>query len=317
MRAPAFIPALLALLVGCSRVSLSEVQSFGSAADTLAESGVDAYGLLNDAATAQLVTEVASLPPTTAAEASTTWKRFDTTVTDGLIPAQKLEDRLALLAMLGSYGAALGDLAGADVAGELEEASSEYFGAVVALNQSVADIAAMEPVISKETIKSVGQAVSTVGGLALEARQRKLVIQLVIAADPAVQAAAALVAKDLAPTSDLAITTDQLLANRIALLKGQYFGEASKMSSADRQAFLEDLVDLTREREQVKALFTAASAAGTQLGAAHAALVASAHDKTLSSTDFIAALSKLNSTVATLAELSNTLREHSTLKLEK
>ena len=304
----AVLGALLGVMPGCSRVSLSEVESFGSAADTLAESGLDAYGLLNDAATAQLIVDVASLPPSSPADAAATWKRFDGTVLDGLIPAEKLQDRLALLGVLGSYGSALGGLASADVAGELDTASTAYFSSVVSLNQSVADIAAMEPVISKETIKAVGQAVSTVGGLALEARQRKLVIQLVIAADPAVQAAAALVAKDLDPGADLAVTTDQLLANRIALLKGLYFGESAKMSMADRQAFLENLADLTRERQQVKDLFTAASAAGAQLGAAHAALVASAKDRSLSSTEFIAALSKLNRTVATVADLSAALR---------
>lgn len=309
--------ALLALafaaLPGCARVSLSEVQSFGSAADSLAESGLDAYGLLNEAATAQLITDLSSLPPATPAEAAASWKRFDGVVIDGLVPAEKLESRMALLAMLGNYGSALGSLASADVAGELEEASSAYFSAVVSLNQSVADIAAMDPVISKDTIKGVGQAISTVGGLALEARQRKLVIQLVIDADPAVQAAAALVAKDLDPKADLAVSTDQLLANRIALLKGVYFGEAAKMSVQDRAAFLEELADLTRERQQVADLFTAASAAGAQLGAAHAALVASAQDKSLSSTEFIAALSKLTGTVATLTELSSALRSSSTL----
>ena len=68
----AVLGALLGVLPGCSRVSLSEVESFGSAADTLAESGLDAYGLLNDAATAQLIVDVASLPPSSPADAAAT-----------------------------------------------------------------------------------------------------------------------------------------------------------------------------------------------------------------------------------------------------
>jgi len=299
------LPVLL--LAGCRPVPLTHVQSFGEAADTLAESSGQAFLVLNAAGSEQAAQALVVLPPQDENEAAKRWDALDKALDEGLIPPTGLTERQALLGELGDYGAALGALAGADLAAELEEKSSKLFDTIITLNQGVADIAGQDPVLTKSAILGVQKAISTAGGALLEGKRRKELVALIVKTDPVVQAAAKLLEKDLSPDAPLAMATHELLTNRIRLIQVAYNTGSAQMSFEQRTALVEKVRTLHSERAQIDDLYTSASAAATAMGAAHTALLAAATDKSWTSEEFLDQLSTMAKYVSQLKSISESL----------
>ncbi len=298
-------PAIL--LTSCRPVSLTHVESFGEAANTLAESSDEAFALMNAAGAEQAALALAVFPPADETEAGKRWEALDRALDEGLIPPAGLADRQALLGQLGSYGGSLGALAGADLAAELEEKSAALFEVIITLNERVADLAGQEPALGKSAILGVQQAISTVGGALLEGKRRKSLAELIVATDPVVQQAAKLLSTDLAPDGQLAKATHEMLSNRISMLQFHYNSKASAAdwTLEDRAALVDRIRALHTERDQVDDLYASASAAATAMGEAHAALVLATQDKSMSSEEFVGALGNFTKYVSRL----NSVRE--------
>lgn len=299
------LPVLL--LAACRPVPLTHVQSFGEAADTLADSSSKAFLVINSAGSEQAAQALLVTPPTNDAEATALWNALDKALDEGLIPPSGLTERQALLSKLGDYGAALGALAGADLAADLEQKSSRLFDTIITLNQGVADIAGQDPVLTRGAILSVQKAISTVGGALLEGKRRKELVTLIVQTDPVVQAAAKLLAKDLSPDAPLALATHGLLTNRIVLIQAAYNIGSDKMTYDQRESLIDKVRTLHVERAQIDDLYRSASSAATAMGAAHTALVAAATDKSWTSEEFLSQLSTMTKYVSQLKSINESL----------
>ncbi len=307
--APTLLPALTLALGACRPVPLTHVESFGESANTLAESSTVAFSLMNAAGAEQAAQALIVFPPQDETEAGKRWDALDKAVNTGLIPPAGLSERQELLGQLGSYGSALGALAGADLAAELEEKSAALFAIIITLNERVADLAGVSSPLGESAILGVQQAISTVGGALLEGKRRKSLSDLIVKSDPVVQAAATLLAKDLSPDGQLAKATHEMLTNRISMLQFYYNSQASKpdWDLEERAALIDRVRELYTERDQVDDLYASASAAAAAMGAAHTALVAATQDKSMSSTEFVAALGDFTKYVAKLDSIRERL----------
>lgn len=301
------ILALLALPLGCKAVPLTHVESFGTASETLAESSATAFSLLNAAGSEQAAQKLVSFPPENPAEASELWGALEASLDQGLIPPAGLTERQALLCELAAYGAALGAIASADHEAELEEASADLFESLIVLNESMSELSGQESMLGESDILGAQQAIVTAGGALLAPKRRKAIRTLVVATDPVVQKAAALLAEDLKADGPLARATHEVLDNRLRLVQFYYNQNGANLSFEERASLVDRVRLLHMELGDVDDLYTNASAAAVALGAAHTALVAAAEEKTLTSDEFVAALGKLTSHVSKLKAIGERL----------
>lgn len=305
MRAVALL--LPVLLLGCRKVPLTHVESFGESAATLADSSEVAFALMNAAGADRAAQALVVFPPTNEEEAANRWRALDQSLDTGLIPPAGLTERQELLGKLASYGSALGELAGADLAAELEEKSAALFETIITLNERVADLAGQDPVLGKGAILGVQKTISLVGGALLEGKRRKSLGELIVATDPVVQAAAKLLATDLAKDGVLATATHAQLTNRIRLVQVHYNVNGKDLSFEQRTELVEQVRALHTGRAAVDDLYENAAAAATAMGAAHTALVAAVNQKSWSSEEFLDALGDFTKFVSRVASVREQL----------
>jgi len=263
---------LLLALAGCGTASKAQVAAFGHAAGLLADNAKRAFELVDRSAVDEKIYDVAL--DATLAPKDETFRGLLAAPGGDSAKSGALKVRLQLLEQLGAYARALEALAGADPQKELDQAATDLYSAMSGLRTSYEAATQSKLGLTDESLGTFATAVSGIGGFNAEQRRQHAMKTVILAADPSIQKAAALVQRDLGKGSELARNAKESLDNAEGSLRQAYNQEKAlpTASFAARLAMLERIRALHATAAAVPGFFEDVSAGVESLAAAHKAL---------------------------------------------
>lgn len=208
---------------------------------------------------------------------------------------RNLQVRLKLLAQLGDYARALGELVEADFPQDVDTASANLHGALRGLSDTYQEIAQAPAPLTPQHLGLIATAVDALGKAIVESKRRKALREVIVQSDPAVQAAAALIARELGPETEIARFVHENVRNVEGSLKTAYNQRRSD-ADFDFQGRLELLTTIRAVHERAMAspsFFGAISSSAERLGKAHTALREAVTRKDFEFADAVGAISEL------------------------
>lgn len=277
---------------GCVSVSLTQVKQFGNATSAFSSASKTALGAVNQAEVDRKLYLVAA-DPDSGPDSKTFVPFFGSDDADQQrAKAEQLRLRLKLLDELAGYAAALEGLAAADYPQQVDAAAGDLNAALVGMGNTIRAAGGESVGISDAQLGVIATAVNAIGKGVIAKKQREALRTIIPLADEGVQAAASLIANDLAADGELANYTVAAATQLQLSMQIAYNLERVKPSSSFevRLAQLRAIRQIADAAQAVPQTFEAISKAATALKATHSELVKAVSNDNLSSTELVAEL---------------------------
>jgi hypothetical protein len=294
------------LLTGCPSPSLNQIRAFGSASTDLADNAREAFELVDRSTVDRRMYDIAADPQTGVTQTAFV-SLFDKRDSATGEKVDALKVRLQLLSQLGGYSKALEDLASADFQKGINDASKDLYGSLSGLSQTYKQATNLDLGITQEQLGLFATAIASLGDAAAEKARRDALRTIIIASDPAVQKAAALIESELGKDSELARFASSNLENMQGSLQQAYNLQRTRPESTfqSRLAMLEEIRKLDRIVKGTPAFFEDVSAGARKLADAHAVLKKAVEAGKLDTAEVVTAIGEL----ATRAKAAKSFRE--------
>ncbi len=285
-----------AMMVSACGPSLTQVRTFGVATESVSRDTRNCFALIDSSVITRKTYEVAS--STFAFPVPATFKGF---FESDDVSAKALKVRLDLLDNLGAYGAALQDLATADVKADVDSASTELFGAVQNMEDTYTQVSGKPGLISAQRLGVISSAVAGLGGAISDRKRRAALRTIIDATDDSVQRAAELIADDLAPKpasetgSDLGHFVEENLRMAFGSLQDAYLSERGARGATfdSRLRLLRQMQTIHERKAAVRSLFASVAASAREMVTAHHELKLATASRSFTSDQAAAAISRL------------------------
>jgi hypothetical protein len=302
---------MLLALPACGTVSSGQVGQFGSASASLAADARRAFELAAETSVERNLYDVAGDPNRGPTDA--TFEGLftgDVGMPGGREKAARLALRVQILDQLSSYASALQQLADADVTEDIDEAARKLNGALVGLGRTFEKAAGKSLPIRDADLGAIATAVNAIGKTVAEVKRRAAIRTAIEKADPAVQAATALVAADLGSESELAAFVRQAISNSRGSLQQAYNLQRVRPGSTfdERFEMLARIRQLYEAEINSPAFFAAVSDGTRAVGAAHAALKQAVDDGDFSSAEVAKRIGELEVHAKSVRDFHKSLR---------
>jgi hypothetical protein len=296
---------------GCATVSLSQVKQFGSASSSLGEHARKAFDLAATASVDRNIYDVAA-DPNKGPTDSTFQGLFtgDVGVPGGKEKAERLGLRLHALNALSNYSNALQQLAEANFATDIDTASKDLNGSLVALRSTYQKASGKDLPLTDADIGIVAMAVDAIGKAVVEAKRRAAIKTIIIKCDPAVQTTAKLITSDLGRDSELASFVTQALSNSRGSVQQAYNSERLRPTSTfdSRYAMLLRARQLYDAEMGTPAFFASVSEGATAAAKAHQTLRTAVEANKFSSQEAAKLIGELQNYVKSVEAFYNSLQ---------
>ncbi len=268
----AIAAGLLLALAACTTPSSVQVAAFGQAAGVLTDNAKRAFELVDRSAVDEKIYDMAS--DTSLAPKDDTFRGLFAAPAGAPPQSDALKVRLQLLEQIGAYAKALEELASADPQKDVDKAARDLYSALSGLRTTYETATQSKLGLTDESLGTFATAVSAIGAFDAEARRWHALKTGIVAADPAIQKAAALIGRDLGKDSELARNAKASLDNAEGSLRQQYNLDKAlpTASFASRLAMLEKIRALHATAAAAPGFFEDVSAGVQSLAAAHKAL---------------------------------------------
>jgi len=294
---------LVLTCAGCGRVSLSQINQFGSASSSLGEHARKAFDLAATASVDRKIYDVAA-DPTKGPTDDTFQGIFNGE------NAERLALRLRALDAFANYSSALQQLAKADFATDIDTASKDLNGSLVALSATYKKASGKDLPLTDADIGIIATAVDAIGKAVVEAKRRAAIKTIIIKSDPAVQTVAKLITSDLGSNSELASFVKEALSNSRGTIQQAYNIERMRPSSTfdSRYATLLRARQLYDTEIGTPAFFTSVSEGAIAAAKAHQALRTAVEANKFSSQEAAKLIGELENYVKSVEAFYNNLQ---------
>jgi hypothetical protein len=307
---------------GCGP-STMQITGFGNATSAIAIDAAEGLRRMDEAVVSRNLLSVAydtSLSP----------KDLDFA---GALSTKSRTARLATLEALGGYATGLKTLAEADYRKDIDAASKDLYGSLKNLSSDYQTATgAASPIISDAQLGLIATAVDGIGAAINEAKKRKAIHDVVIAADPAVQLVTVLlwceylpapsdpttkaaIAKRCANIVGTGAVADELhtsLETPITILQAEYNRSRKTVNMDNRLKQLAAIRDARAQWEAARPFATEVAEASLKVGEAHAALVHAVDTQSFSTTDAMNAVGDLNAYAKSIESFRKSLDDQAT-----
>lgn len=254
------VALVLAALVGCSTPPpTAQIGQFASATDELAEQATLAYESIDELTVQRKIVEVAAVPGDLPSDGTF----------EGVLSEQHRQVRMELLDLLGSYAAALGELANADVRSDVDKAATDLYGSLGRLNTKFTGATGRDLPLSDDSIALIATAIDAIGAQVVESKRRSAIKTVVIETNPAIQNVSALLSKEipsLGPVAEVNIGTVE------TEMIDAYGKEAGGISFAQKVAQIQEIGRIKRAKRAAVPFFNEVGAGARQVGVTHQAM---------------------------------------------
>ncbi len=254
------VALVMAVVVGCSTPRpATHIGEFAAATDDLAEQAMLAYQQIDELTVQRKIVSVASV----------TGELPDDGTFKGILSEEQRQVRIVLLDLLGSYAAALGELANAEIRSDVDKAASDLYGSLGRLNSTFNKATGRDLPLSEDGIAAIATAIDAIGAQIVESRRRAAIKRIVIETNPAIQNVTALLSKelpDLGPVAEVNISTVE------TEMIEAYAKEVGKLNLDQRISRLEKIRRINQGKLAARPFFEAVGAAAHQVGVTHQAL---------------------------------------------
>jgi hypothetical protein len=273
---------VLVALVGCSTPPpTTQIGEFAIATDELAEQATLAYQQIDVLTVQRKIVSVASVPG----------ELPNDETFEGLLSEKQDRVRMELLDQLGSYAAALGELANADVRGDVDKAATNLYGSLGRLKTKFSEATREEdPVsgtnlsgrnlpgrslpgrnlpLSDDSFALIATAIDAIGAQIVESKRRSAIKTVVIETNPAIQEVSALLSKELPKLGEFAELNIGTVETEMIDAYGR---EAGDLNFAQKVAQIEQIGRINQAKLTAADFFDAVGAGAGQVGVTHQAL---------------------------------------------